>query len=78
MQRVTIICEQMYEGNDSVKSAASHESPEMGLEMWRYAIEGAAMSAGFSIHLLNQMIVDWADSLGEKNHESNEFPFTPM
>lgn len=67
MQRVTITCEQMYEGNDSVKSAASHESPEIGLEMWRYAIEGAAMSAGFSIHLLNQMVIDWADSLGEKN-----------
>lgn len=80
MQRITVTCEQMYEGDDAVNASATHESLDMGLDGWRYAIEGAAVSAGFSIHLLNQMIIDWADSLGEQEKPLNmgEFYDSPM
>ncbi len=66
MQTVTVTCVQKYDlYGDSVTASGSIEGLDMTLDPWRQAITAAAAAAGFGLPMVNRMILEWADEIGE-------------
>ena len=61
-QSIRVQCVQTYP-DDSIVGTGEYESNDMGLTVWRHAIEAAAIASTFDLHAVREFVLDWAADL---------------